>query len=489
MSSPAPAFPDDFPGLAQQTLETLQGYLQKVTHGQGPASGFAPLQEVVQRLDLEHWIDQGGMDQGSFANFLNDYLRYSVQIHHPHYLAHQVATPDTPGILAGMINAVMQNPMAIYEMGPGAAAMELSVIRWMCKKIGWTPPVFPYQEDSSGSSASGVLTHGGSLANLTALLAARSRACPQSWSKGMTEPLAIMAPAVSHYSVARAASVVGIGANQVYPIATDELGVLDPNSLEPTLKRLRHDGLRCIAVVANACSTASGLHDPLDEVGRFCEQESLWFHVDACHGASALVSAKLAPGLQGIERADSVVWDAHKMMQIPVLCAALLVRDRQDLQGIFSQDANYLAFDPDPERYSALPFAIECTKSSMSLKLFLALAFRGEQGIAAYIEDRYAMTQRYYAQICERPGFSCLCPPQTNILCFRYGDDDELQLKLRDRLLREQSFHLSSARVSGRRYLRLTLMNPRSDVQVLNRLLDAIEALAPTLEHEGTTVR
>lgn len=488
MSTPAPAFPEDFPGLAHQTLETLQGYLHQATQGQGPGSGFAPLQEVVQRLDLEHWINQGGMDRGSFSSFLADYLRYSVQIHHPHYLAHQVAAPDTPGILAGLINAVMQNPMAIYEMGPGASAMELSVIRWMCKKIGWTPPAFPYQENQSDSVASGVLTHGGSLANLTALLAARSRACPESWSQGVDQPIAIMAPAVSHYSVARAASVLGIGANQVYPIATNELGVIEVQALAPTLERLRQEGRRCIAVVANACSTASGLHDPLDEVGRFCERESLWFHVDACHGASALLSKKLAPNLQGIERADSVVWDAHKMMQIPVLCAALLVRDRKDLQRIFSQDANYLAFDADPERYSALPFAIECTKSSMSLKIFLALAFRGEQGIAAYIEGRYAMTQRYYARICERPGFSCLCAPETNILCFRYGENDQLQLDLRDRLLRDQSFHLSSARISGRSYLRLTLMNPRSDLQVLDRLLDTIEALAPTLEQHGPTV-
>lgn len=476
------SFPDDFPALAQTTLQGLSAYVQKATQGQGAGTGFAPLEQIVRELKIEEWIAHGGMDQSAYQEFLERYLGYSVQIHHPHYLAHQVATPDTPGIVAGMINAVMQNPMAIYEMGPAAAAMEFGVIRWMCEKIGWPAPEYPYQNSNPTAQAGGVLTHGGSLANLTALLAARSKIAPQSWSQGVGQDLAIMAPSVSHYSVARAASVLGIGAKQVFAIPTDEYGVVRVDALESTLSALLAQGRRCMAVVANACSTATGKFDPLRAMGEFCQRHQLWFHVDACHGASGLLSPRLAKDLDGIDLADSVVWDAHKMMQIPVLCAALLVRDAGDLRGIFSQDANYLAFEQDPERYSALPFAIECTKSSMSLKVFLSLAFRGQEGLARYIEDRYAMAKRYYEVIQARPGFTCLCEPQTNILCFRYGQEDALQDKIRDRLLRERSYHLSSATVAGKSYLRMTLMNPRSDLAVLERLLDQIEATARTLD-------
>lgn len=476
-----PPFPGDFQPLAEGTVAQLAAYLAKVTQGDGPATGFAPLQEIVEGLELERWMEQGGMDQASYQAFLGKYLEYSVQIHHPHYMAHQVATPDTPGMLAGIVNAVMQNPMAIYEMGPAASAMEFAVVRWMCKKIGWTEPSFPFDQSKRQDSAGGVLTHGGSLANLTALLAARSRFDPEAWNKGNTRNLAMMAPAASHYSVARAVSVLGIGADQVFPIPTNEFGVVRSEMLSDTLDKLRARGLRCMAVVANACSTASGLHDPLREIGQFCQKEKLWFHVDACHGASALASTRLAKDLQGIELADSVVWDAHKMMQIPVLCAALLVKNAQDLQGIFAQDANYLAFGEDPERYSALPFAIECTKSSMSLKVFLTLAFRGEAGIAGYIEDRYDMARQFYEVIEARPGFRCLCAPSTNILCFRYGHEDALQDKIRDRMLQEGTFHLSSAKVQGKSYLRVALMNPRTDLDSLDRLLARIEDCAQAI--------
>lgn len=474
--------PADFRALADRTIDQLSTYLSDLCSDEAPATGFAPLQTIFDELQIEHWIDHAGMDPSAYQAFLKKYLGYSVQIHHPRYMAHQVATPDTPGILAGMINSVLQNPMAIYEMGPAASAMELAVVAWMCKKIGWPKPKFPFESDKAPSQAGGVLTHGGSLANLTALLAARSKFAPNSWNQGHPGDLAIMAPQASHYSVARAASVLGIGANQVFSIATNDLGVVKVEALEATLQKLQAAGKRCMALVANACSTASGLHDPLEEIGRFCQAKGLWFHVDACHGASGLVSKQLAPDLKGIELADSVVWDAHKMMQIPVLCAALLVRDANSLRGIFAQDANYLAFDEDPERYSALPFAIECTKSSMSLKLFLSLAMRGEQGIAQYIEGRYALAKGFYDYLEDQDDFHCLCAPQTNILCFRFGDQEALQAKIRDRMLCERNFHLSSAKVSGKTYLRVALMNPRTDLNVLKKLVDEIRICAQALQ-------
>lgn len=471
----------DYPDLARSAIEILQQHLQRSAEGQGDGTGFAPLEEVLEALQIEDWIAQGGMDHGAFNRFLSDYLKYSVQIHHPHYLAHQVSPPDTPGALANLVNGVLQNPMAIYEMGPGAAAMEYAVINWMLKKIGWMPQPMPSQIADSQNWSGGVLTHGGSLANLTAMLAARARIAPEAWEAGNPSDLAVLVPETSHYSIARAVSIMGLGANAMVKLRCDPYGAVLPEALEEGAQILRATNKRCLAVVANACSTATGRHDPIPAMADFCHKHRFWLHVDACHGASALLTPKYAHYLNGIEGADSVVWDMHKMLRVPVLCAAMLLRDGPNMESTFAQKASYLAFGQDPESYDALPRSVECTKSSMSLKLFLALAMRGEARLGKFVENCYDATRRFFEIIQARPGFSGLCPPESNILCFRYGSSDSLQKQIREALLKERSFHLTSTDVGERHYLRITVINPHSDEQTIHRMLDAIEEVAGRL--------
>ncbi len=211
----------------------------------------------------------------------------------------------------------------------------------------------------------------------------------------------------------------------------------------------------------------------------FCREHGIWFHVDACHGATALLSEHSRHYLDGVELADSLVWDAHKMMQVPVLCAAILLKDAQDFDRAFQQEASYLPMrENDSERYTTLPRAIECTKAALSLKIFLNLAWRGEHALGAYVDDRYAITRDFYRLISKRPGFECPYEPESNILCFRYGDDDALQDRIRETLLRDRTFHLTAATVAGKRYLRLTVMNKLTDETTIRALLAAIEKAA-----------
>ncbi|MBT8140988.1 MAG: aminotransferase class V-fold PLP-dependent enzyme, partial [Gammaproteobacteria bacterium] len=413
--------------IATDALKKLAQHISRAENRETPASGYAPLREILSTLKVEEFLKHGGMDQETFASFLDNYLRHSVQLHNPAFIAHQVSVPDYPGVLAGMINAALNNPMAIYEMGPAAASLEFRVVNWMLEKIGWTPEPFPdtVDEDFDRSShAAGVLVHGGSLANLTAMLAARARIAPQAWTQGTPKDLAIMVPKVSHYSNERAVAILGLGTNAIYPIDVDAWGVVQVESLEKTYAKLSADGKRCMAVIANASSTATGLHDPLVAMGEFCQQHGLWFHIDACHGATALLSQNSRHFLDGIELGDSVVWDAHKMMQVPVLCAAALFKNATDLMAAFHQDASYLAYGENREGYDSVQRAIECTKASLSLKIFLNLAFMGEKNLGAFVDDRYAMASKFYEILKTRPNFIAPYQPETNILCFRYQGAD-----------------------------------------------------------------
>ncbi|MFK7885720.1 MAG: aspartate aminotransferase family protein [Gammaproteobacteria bacterium] len=471
---------DRFERLTASAMSALRKHIEDTSRGTAPATGYAPLREVHDALEVERWLPAGGMDEATFAAFMTRYLKYSVKLHHPAYIAHQVGIPDYPGALAAMINGVVNNPMAIYEMGPSAAMLEFVVLNWMLEKVGWTPQPFPDAADGTPHSA-GVLTHGGSLANLTALLAARARVAPDAWERGTPHDLAVLAPRNSHYSVARAVSILGLGSDAVYPIDVTRFGVVRPEALAPTLDKVIADGRRPMAIIGNACSTATGLHDPLVAMGEFCARHDVWFHVDACHGATALLAKDARRYLEGIELGDSIVWDAHKMMQVPALCAALLLKDGADFDRAFHQEASYLAYGHDRDGYDSLPRAVECTKASLSFKIFLTLAFRGEQALGDYVDDRYAMAHTARDIIVQRPGFTCPYTPESNILCFRYGDDDALQVQIRDALVRERSFHLTSAEVDGKNYLRITIMNKHTDTSTIEAMLDAVERKAGEL--------
>jgi L-2,4-diaminobutyrate decarboxylase len=367
--------------------------------------------------------------------------------------------------------------MAIYEMGPGATSIEYHIVNWLLEKVGWQPAPLKIQKDSDQTFGGGVLTHGGSIANLTALIAARKQIVPNVWQEGNPGDLALLAPAECHYSIARAAGILGVGRNAIYQLDVDRKGVVIPDRLPASYKCLKNDGKRAIALIANACSTSVGLYDPLQEIGEFCQEKNIWFHVDGAHGASALLSNKHRNLLKGVDLADSIIWDAHKLMRTPVLCAALLVRDHRTLDNAFEQEASYIFHDKEQPGFDSIHRTVECTKAGLGLKLFLVLAALGEQGVAEYIERQFLLTMEAYEHIQGLPDYECAVKPQSNILCFRIKGNDSLQLKLRDKLITQGDFYLSTTSINNKRYLRLVFMHPDTSMDDVERLIRKIHQL------------
>lgn len=449
---------------AAAAIETLADYADRSARGEGPANVQRDPAAVTKSLDVHRLLREGGLDAASFPAWLAAYLGDSVRLHHPGYLAHQVSSPAVGAALADLVHGVANQPMSIYEMGPGAAVVERAVVDWLVERVGWDP-----------AESGGVLTHGGSLANLTALLAARAKAAPEAWTDGTPGDLVLLAPAGAHYSVGRAAGVMGVGEAAIVTLEVDELGRIRPERIAATLHEVEGSGRRPIALVAAACATTTGLYDDLRAIGTVCREHDVWFHVDAAHGGSALVSERLRGLCDGIELADSVIWDAHKMLRTTALCAAVLVRRRDDLPRAFQQHAAYLDFD-NAGGLDVLDRQVECTKAELGLKVFLTLAFAGERGIAEYVEAQYAKTLRLWEMVRERPGFDAPYRPESNILCFRFGPAGPEQEAIRQRLLTGGDFHVVSADVAGGRHLRVCVMAPATTEETFERLLDAVEA-------------
>ena len=297
--------------------ELLQKHIEQSKAGKTPALNQQAPETIANELKLKSdWLVVSR--PRGLLSFVETYLTHTNHLSHPHYMGHQVAVPHDlghPELIHGTIN----NPSSLYEMGPAGGTCEGYMINWMLEKIGWLEHNNLYDFHFKPKQASGLLTHGGSVANLTALAAARAAIAPEAWTEGNPNDLVVIGAASAHYSIARALSILGLGKKAFYPVAVDENEVLRIEDLSRVYKKAIHDGKRIMCVVANACATSTGLFDPLEAMGDFCHQHQLWFHVDGAHGASAVVGPNSKSLVKGIEKAHSIIWDAHKMMRVPHL--------------------------------------------------------------------------------------------------------------------------------------------------------------------------
>ncbi|MDB9823924.1 pyridoxal-dependent decarboxylase [Flavobacteriaceae bacterium] len=464
--------------------QLLNTHLEKSKAKATPALDQRPAEEIAEALQLKQVFKKGFQTEHEISSFVSTYLTHTNHLQHPHYMGHQVAVPHDLAGIPELIHGTVNNPSSLYEMGPAGATCEGFMINWMLDKVGWFEGDDYYDFHFSPGKASGVLTHGGSVANLTALAAARAAIAPDAWTEGNPSDLVVIGAASAHYSIARALSILGLGKKAFYPVAVNENEVIQIDNLNAVYQKALADGKRVMCVVANACVTSTGLFDPLDIMGDFCLQHKLWFHVDGAHGAAALAGPKSRHYVKGIEKATSIIWDAHKMMRVPALCTAVLFKDFTLQAGAFQQKGSYVFHDTEVVGMDSMPYTIECTKSALGLKLFWAFALEGEAAIGHYIDQTFALAKDFHALLQKEDDFVTPYFPESNILCFRYEKQDasdDFQKELRYAVINQHRFYITSCEMNGKRYLRVVLINPATTLDELKDLVQEIRKIAAGL--------
>ena len=393
--------------------------------------------------------------------------------HHPGYMGHQVATPLPLAALCEAAAGLLNNSLAVFETGPAGSAIEQAVVKWMARRLG-----FP-------DTADGAFVSGGSLANLMGLLAARhERAGFALWQDGAHAgpPLAALASAQAHYCSGRAVQLMGWGKAGLVQVACDARYRLRPEELEAARRGAERAGRKVVAVVASACSTATGSFDPLPPIADFCERHGLWLHVDGAHGASAVLSDKYRARVAGIERADSVAWDAHKMLMMPALSTGILFRDGAVARRLFAQEASYLFQDGDT--LDLAQRTIECTKRMLAMPLFVCLATYGEALFAEHVTTCFDLAARFAELLAAQPDFELAVEPECNIVCFRHlppavraaplAEQNRWQAHVRAKVVADGGFYLVQTTLGEAVFLRTTLINPLSTERELTGLLDQL---------------
>lgn len=463
--------PESFRSTGHQLIDMLADYLKESRED----TDRPVIPWKSPEAQLSYWQEHEAAGQGDILSLFKEVLEGSIHIHQKKYMGHQVVAPAPVTALASLLSSLLNNGGAVYEMGAVSNTIERVVVQRICKEIGWN--------EQSG----GFLTSGGTLANLTALLAARrAKSAEDVWVKGSGKKLALMVSEEAHYCVDRAARVMGWGSEGIIKIPASEQLKMRTELLEDYLQEAKTQNIEVIAVVGSACTTSSGTYDDLEAIARFCQKHQLWFHVDGAHGGAAVFSEKYRSLVKGMEQADSIVIDMHKMMLTPALTTALLFKNESDSYRTFAQQAQYLWSDQDEQEwYNMGKRTMECTKLMMSIKAYALFKRYGTEIIDQYVTRQYDLGKSFAQMIEGRKDWELAMEPETNIVCFRYRPEnleeeavEQLNAFVRQKLLEDGEFYIVQTRLKNKLYLRTTLMNPFTTEKELSALLERVEELA-----------
>jgi L-2,4-diaminobutyrate decarboxylase len=460
-----PKYDSDSRALAHRIVDAMFDHVADVARG--PVVEWKTPDELrdLVRLDAADSSPVPGTTDA--VDLLNLIARFSNHLHHPSYMGHQVCPPFPIAAAADFAISVLNQSTAVWEMSPIGTMIEKEIVGWLARRVG-----FP--ETFEGTAVSG-----GSAANLTALLAARA-----SWSQSSRgERPVILTSADAHYSIARAAAIMGIDAEDVIRIPTDDHHRMDLGELAATLESVEELDASVLAIVATAGSTATGSFDDLESIGRLRDRHETWLHVDASHGASVLLSDSLRHLVAGLDHADSLAWDPHKMLWMPLSLGVVLVRDGRWMRRAFDADAPYL-FHATRASENIGEITIQCSKRADAVKLWLTLKTGGTAPLTESLDKVTAMTRYLFERVRDSEDFEPMHEPQFNIFCFRYRGPDALNDEIRERLIRSGEAWITSTLLKGRRVLRVTMINPATEREHVDAMIESVRRIAREVSGE-----
>jgi L-2,4-diaminobutyrate decarboxylase len=455
----------------------------RIARTERPFSGITPaaLAPEITAIDLESPL----ADPAAALDELESvYLRDAVYFHHPRYLAHLNCPVVIPALLGEAVLTAVNSSLDTWDQSAGGTLIERRLIDWTAQRLGL------------GQDADGVFTSGGSQSNFQALLLAREEACVLA-AKNSAVPLTkhdilpklrILASEAGHFSVQKAAKMLGLGMEAVICVETGPDRRMRPAALAREIDHCDREGLTVMAVVATAGTTDFGTIDPLDRIADLCEWAGLWLHVDAAYGCGLLASRTRRHLLAGIERADSVTVDYHKSFFQPVSSSALLVRDKSTLRH-----ATYYADYLNPARMAEqripnqVDKSIQTTRRFDALKLWLTLRIMGADAIGELFDEVVDRAADAWELLTDDPRFEVVTKSQLSTVVFRYlppegparALTDASNLYAREALAASGEAVVAGTKVDGRHFLKFTLLNPETSLDDIAAVLDLLA------EHAG----
>ncbi|XP_070535932.1 glutamate decarboxylase 1-like [Ptychodera flava] len=391
-------------------VDQLINYIKQEQVHDSKILDFHQPQELRDKLQLD--IPDKAVSLEQLLTDCRETLKFCVRTGHPRFFNQLSSGLDILSMAGEWLTAAVNTNIFTYEIAPVFTLMERVTLKKMRDIIGF--------EDGDG-----IFAPGGAISNLYAVNAARHKTAPECKTRGMQAlpRLVLFASEHSHYSLRGAAATLGIGTDNVIPIRCDERGKMMPADLVRKIQQAKARGDTPFFVSATAGTTVLGAFDPLQSIADICEKYKIWMHVDAAWGGGALLSKKHKTLLEGIERADSVTWNPHKLMGVLLQCSALLLKHDGLLESCNAMNAGYL-FQQDKNydvSYDSGDKAIQCGRHVDVFKLWLMWRGKGNSGLEMQINTVYDLAKYFYEKIKDREDFEMvLDEPEFMNVCFWY---------------------------------------------------------------------
>ena len=442
---------------------------------EAPYSGLEPAQLNEQIMAMPIGKSPVASLAEIISNNVNLIGKNAIIVQHPHCIAHLHTPPLIPALAAETIISALNQSMDSWDQASSATYVEQKMTDWLCELFG-----YDLVQSATNNGADGVFTSGGTQSNLMGLLLARDRAVEQISGESVQKDglpsyankLRILCSQTSHFTVQKSASLMGLGERAVVTVATDEFGCLDINALNTMIAELKSQDLIPFCVVGTAGTTDLGAIDDLQAIAALSEQHNMWFHVDGAYGGALILSSH-KDRLAGIELADSISTDFHKLFFQPISCGALLIRDNHNFKYLLHH-ADYLNRETD-ELPNLVDKSIATTKRFDALKLLMSMQALGTDKFGAMYDHLISLTQDVAELVTATDKFELLAQPQLSTVLFRYNPlctgDDELSIeqeqhicminqRLRLDLLTAGQAVLGETKINGYTCLKLTILNP-----------------------------
>lgn len=375
--------------------------------------------------------------------------------------------------LADFIVAFTDHYAGIYFGGPGAVKMENSLIKWMCDLIS-------YPDESFGN-----LCSGGSIGNLTAIVAARDA---KDINSTKVRRAVVYLTTQTHHCVHKSFRIAGLQECILRDVPVDNNYRMNVELLEDYIKLDIENGLVPFMVVGSLGTTDVGAVDPLDKIADIADLYNCWFHIDAAYGGFFVLVDSLKPLFKGVERSDSIVMDPHKTLFLPYGSGAVLVRNRDVLQESFEYEANYMqdAGDQNPE-ISPAEVSPELTKHFRGLRMWLPLQMHGLKPFEACLEEKHLLTLYFHEQV-QKLGFEVGPTPELSVCIYRFIPTeginvDEFNMKLSFKIRENSKYFISTTTIKNDVWLRAAIVNFRTHLSNIKEYLAVLKEETTALQN------
>jgi aromatic-L-amino-acid decarboxylase len=436
--------PEEFRKYGHQAIDWVAGFLTDVER--------YPVLPPVKPGDLTDALPPHGPERGEpMEAILADFERLIVpactQWNHPGFLAYFANSGTPEGILGELLTAALNGNGMLWTTAPAVTELEQVTLRWLRQWSGLPADWFGLIYDTASTSS------------MHAIAAAREAADPESRTKGTARGLVVYTSQQSHSSIEKGAIAVGIGQDYVRRVPVDAEFRMSAEALESLIQADLAAGLRPCFVTATVGTTSTTSVDPVPAIADICTRYKLWLHVDAAYAGSAALAPEFRWAFAGCERADSMVMNPHKWLQVPMDCSVFYTSRPDILRRAFSLIPEYLVSTADPRAVNLMDYGVPLGRRFRALKLWMVMRSYGHEGLAAVVRDHVRLAKWFSVQLQNDPRFEIVAPVHFSVVNFRYIGSDQENRRILDCVNAAGDVFLSSTVLNGKFALHLAVGN------------------------------